>query len=543
MGRSLRNVFTFLWLICCLVFPRAAAAQTSLDWTFPGDKIEETEGRGLMLRSNPVGAWVYIDGIERGRTPLHLANLRTGVYFVQIIKEGYSERRFRVSVRPGSVMDISLELQEAVGRVLLKINPGPGSPGPDKLPLEPLISVDGQSFRGPVIELPVGFRTIHVRAFGWEDVSETLFIEEETVRELELSLKPAPFTLSGAGISRARFNPANAGSLGTTTVNFEVSAPGKGTLTVLDPEGETVFFQSLGPFETWPQSAVWNGRNMRGEILPDGKYTLIVKASPLPRDDSAPQEDSLAVETALDSSRVINPLTISSGKSGLLFAPLPVLLPPGSFQIEGSLLAGYPPESGGAWESLPFAAAFRFSPLERLELSAALNVIPHFRGGAGAGVAGGAKWAYLASGDEFPLTAAAGLVFSWTGKTGLTPFGMASGIELFFPFMVDLGKFFSIALSPAVLWTGDEGFPWEPIPRLLVSGGLIFQKTYFTAGLSIRSEYNFDSADPLPPPLMIGGEIKFMPPPSMFVFSVTGGVWTRDGNAGGFGGIGIGMIH
>jgi len=106
-----------------------------------------------------------------------------------------------------------------------------------------------------------------------------------------------------------------------------------------------------------------------------------------------------------------------------------------------------------------------------------------------------------------------------------------------------LGKSFSLALSPAVLWTGDEGYPLEAIPRLLVSGGLLLQKTYVAAGLSVRSEYNFKSDDTWPPSIIVGGEIKFLPPPSSFVFSLTGGVWIKDGRAGAFGGLGIGMIH
>jgi hypothetical protein len=389
----------------------------------------------------------------------------------------------------------------------------------------------------------VGFRTIQIRAFGWEDISTTLYIEEDSFRELELNLRPAPFILSDAGLSRFRFNPSNAGSLGTTTFNFAVSSPGKGIFTVQNREGKTVFNRSLGPFETWSQQAVWDGRNTRGEILPDGVYTLIVEAASLPWDNSLPVEERLALAVALDSSRVIHPLTLSSAKSGLLFAPFPSALPPGSFQIEGSLLAGSPAETDGYWTSLPFAAAFRFSPTERLEVSAALNVLPRFEDDAGAGIGGGVKWVFRHSGEGgLPLGAAAGAVFAWTGKNGLTPFGMASGIELFFPFNLDLGSLFSFALTPAALWTNDEGFPWEPAPRMLVSGGLMMRLTYVSAGLSIRSEYNF-SESPLPPRVMIGGEVKIFPAPSSFVFSLIGGVWMRDGDIGGFGGAGIGMIY
>ena len=560
MGRFPVSVFFFFLLLAgFFIFP--LRAQDNFDWVLSGDKIEETEGRGLMIRSNPSGARVYIDGIERGTTPLRLSELRAGAYFVRLEKEGYIERRFRITVRPGSVMDVSLELKEAVGRVMLRLRPALGAPGQDLLPLDPRISVDGRSFSGPApvlasampLELSAGFRTILVRAFGWEDVSITEYIEEDVLRELELEMKPAPFRLSGGSVNRPRFNPANAGSLGSATFSFEVSAPGKGIFTVEDNEGKTVFARGLGPFETWSQTAVWDGRDNNGKILGDGIYTLIVKVNSLPRDDSVPVEYALVSELALDSTRLIYPLTLSSGKSGLLYAPLPDLLPPRSFQIEGSLMACSPPVSGPAssaagsgeaWKSLPFAVAFRFSPIEQLEVSAALNVIPYFEEKPGAGIGAGAKWVFLSSRKMgLPLGAAAGFIFSWTWRTGVTPFGMASGFEFFFPFKVDLGRLFSFTVSPAVLWTGDEGFPWEPAPRLLVSGGLLMQMTYVSAGLSLRSEFKFSDGKSWPPCLTMGTEVKISPPPSSFVISLMGGIWIRDHDVGGFGGLGIGMIY
>ena len=568
MGRFLFPSFFRLWLLAgCLFFPFVIGAQSSAGWALAGDRIEEKEGRGLVIRTNPTGARVYIDGIEdkTTRTPLFLRDLRAGEYLVQVELEGYKGRRFRVSVRPGSVLDVSLELQKASGKVLLKIKPASGGPDQALFPLAPRISVDGTnvdwqsdpsqtaefSAENPLeilLEFPAGFRTILVRAFGCEDISTTVYIEEDSSRELELNLKPVPLTLSGASVSRTRFNPANAGSLGTTTFNFDVSAPGTGNLTVLDEQGETVAVRALKPFETWYQSVVWDGRNDQGEVLPDGVYTMIVKAASFPRDNYPSVEENLALTVELDSLRVIHPLTLSSAKSGLLYAPLPSLLPSGSFQIEGSLLAGYPPEtgeyvSGRPWRSLPFAAGFRFSPVEQMELNAALNVIPRFKDDTSAGGGGGIKWAFRNSGEDgLPLGAAAGAVVSWTGKTGLTPFGMASGVELYFPVGLDLGRIFSIALTPAALWTGDEGFPWEPAPRLLVSGAVMMQMTYVSAGISIRTEYNF-SGDPWPPSVITGFELKIFPPPSSFVFSLLSGIWIRDGDIGGFGGLGIGMIH
>ena len=543
----MRRFFFPLLLAGFLFFPVNLPAQTGIEWTLPGDRIDEAEGRGLVVRSNPPNARVFVDGIERGRTPLHLDNLWPGRYFVRLERDGYVDRRFSVVVRAGSVVDVSLEMRRAVGRVLLRIQGAPDSPPPSVLPLVPRITVDGQVNLLRALELPIGFRTIGVQAFGWEDFSHTMHIEADSLQELEVNMRPAAFALSGGSLSRPHFNPANAGSLGTTTLTFQASAPGYGELTVQSVDGEIVLTRRLEPFETWSQAAVWNGRNSSGEALPDGLYTMTINAASKPLDDSAPVEQNISLQVWLDSSRIIYPLTLSSGKSGLLFAPFPSVLPPGSFQIEGSLLVGNPPDvsphAGGYWSSLPFAAAFRFSPVERLEVIAALNAIPRFQGNAGVGVSGGVKWAFYEAGaGNSPFGAAAGANFSWAGATGLTPFGMASGAEFFFPVSVNFARRFSFALTPAALWTADEGFPWEATPRLLVSGGLKMRMTYLSAGLSVRTEYDF-SSDALTPFVIAGGQILLFPPPSSFVLSLFGGVQVRGSRLGGFGGIGIGMIN
>lgn len=530
-----------------MTFPLVLGAQTAMELSLPGDRITEAEGRGLVIRSSPTGARVFIDGIERGRTPLHLNNLHPGRYFVRLQREGNVDRTFMVTIRTGSVVDVSLQMRPAVGRVLLTLQPAPNSPPLSALPLNPQITVDGHPHPSPAMELPIGFRTIRVRAFGWEDVTQILYIQEDSLRELELAMYPAAFSLSGGSLSRPSFNPANAGSLGTTALAFEVSAPGSGNVTVLNEAGQAVFSRPLGSFANRAQSVIWNGTDQQGQILPDGAYTIVIDAVSLPWDASPPVQETLALPVHLDSTRLIHPLTLSSGKSGLLFAPFPSTLPPGSFQIDGSLLAGGlpPPSDGGsesAWGGLPFSAAFRFSPLQRMETIAALNVIPRFDGQSTAGVSGGFKWAFFNS-SEGIAAAAAGAVVSWTGEdSGITPFGMAGGIELFLPFSVDLGRHFSFALTPAALWAADENFSVESVPRLLVSGGLMLRMTYMSAGLSVRSEYDF-SASPLPPFIAVAAEIRFFPPPSSFVFSLKGGVWVRNGNTAGFGGLGIGMIY
>ncbi|GHV24392.1 hypothetical protein FACS189498_1480 [Spirochaetia bacterium] len=511
------------------------------------DAIEETEGRGLVIRSNPAGAKVFVDGIERGLTPLVIDFLPSGEYNISLAKDGYAERRVKVMLRSGSRLALSLALEEDKGRLVVFLRRSPESPPEDALPLTPRIFVDGTAFSGQQMDLVPGWRTVSVRAFGWDGADVPVEIKGGKTEQLDIVMKPAAFRLSNAAARRGRFNPANSGALGTTEITFEVSAPGQGRLEIADPEGHTVFSASLGPFETWSQSVLWPGQDAGGAVLPDGTYTIRITAET--------QTAELAV--VIDRSLRIRPAYLSGGLPGLLFSPAPEILPLGSFQIEAGLLAGRPSPDAVPWKTLPFSAALRFSPLARLELAAALNVIPEFDSGAVWALGGSAKWVFL-SGSPFGLALGA----AWSNAGEGNPFGMNGGVELFIPVSWSIGaainspraainspgaainspRAFSLVFSPAALWSGADGIPESIVPRLLLSGGFRFDLPGFSAGISLREDFGFTGDKTGPGIFSLGGELNFSSPPSNLIFSVSGGAWFKDDSVGGFGGLGIGLL-
>ncbi|WP_010257801.1 PEGA domain-containing protein [Treponema primitia] len=508
-----------------------------------GDSIEEIAGKGLVVRSAPSMSKVFINGIERGLTPLTLENIPQGEYDIRLEKDGYAERRIWVSIRENSRLEISLNLGEILGTLILDIDRAAGSPPPEKMALNPEITVEGITQTDPVFSLPVGYRAVRIRAFGWEEAIHSVYILQDAIQRLKVEMRPASFSMTGAELSRARFNPANSGSLGITEFSFNVSGPGDGRINITNEQGDLVFARDLGPFTTWSQSTAWNGRSSDGTPLPDGTYKVLLLTESMLRDTSAPVERRAEMTIRIDSSMNIYPLSSSGASSGLFFSPLPEILPRGSFQIDGSMLFGRAAAAGDAWDALPFAASLRFSPLERLEMTAALNVTPFFDGGAVAGFGGTLKGVFKKARAESPLGLAMGLSYVWADEGTLTPFGTAIGAGLSLPLSWRLGTALSLALSPEILWTGEKGYPDDPAPRALLSGGLLIQQSFFTAGLSLRSEYIFSGTSMDFGPLMAAAEIRFFPPPSSMVFSLLGGGWLENSQAGGFGGIGIGLIY
>jgi serine/threonine protein kinase len=70
-----------------------------------------TAPRGRMVvRSNPSGAVVFINGRRRGITPLALRDLAPGTYTVRLSRDGFADASQRVSVSGSSVREVSLRL-------------------------------------------------------------------------------------------------------------------------------------------------------------------------------------------------------------------------------------------------------------------------------------------------------------------------------------------------------------------------------------------------------------------------------------------------
>ena len=521
-------------------------------FSFAADTYSEVPGGGLFIGSYPSGAKVFIDGIERGLTPYSVSTMRTGEYNIRIYKEGYAERRFRVVIRRNSRVEISIDLEEARGKVFLEIRKDPDSPL--SLPWGPRVFVDGTRIslpdtNSPFIEqelsIPIGWRTISIEAFGFERESTRILVEEGSIQKLELVHKPAPFTLSDASLRKKRFNSRNSGMLGNAEMSFTVSGPGEGVLEVLNSKREIIYSINLNSFTTWQQQALWDGRDNNGEIAEDGSYILRITAW----NDS--ERQSAELQVIVDSSVTMRPLSISSALPGLMFCPSPEALPAFSFQIEGSLVSGKPLLLD-AWESLPFAVGFRMSFMDKLEAALAFNASPGFSGGSEWGLGTSVKWVFFKPlnvttgsrkfSDTFGM--AAEVSFGWATTGPYTPFGMGTGPGLHLPLewrvMQGEKSSFDILFSPLVLWASEKGYPDSFLPRLGTEGGILYTYGSIAFGLSLRWDYNLN--EKVSGPVVSALEFKFFP--SNFVLSVMGGFWHLQEETinGAFFGIGLGIM-
>ena len=519
--------FFFIFLFVCILF------------VFP-DTYNEVSGSGLYISSDPSGATVYIDGIDRGTTPYSNSSIRPGEYRIRVIKDGYAERRLNITVRRGSRIEINVDLEEIRGTVILEFRLDPSASS--SLPFNPRVYVDGDSINTrnffsffsseQRINLVEGWRTITVEAFGWERVTRNVYVSEGSYQRVIFYFTPAVFSMSGASLWKKRFNPRNPGALGTTEINFTVSAPGVGTLEVFTSDGELIKTNALAPFSDFQQKAVWDGRDSNGAMAVDGTYILKLTVW----DDESEKKQNAEFAVDVDSSMIIRPHTIISGSSGLLYAAIPEALPAFSYQIEGATMIGKLLLRDDVLDSQPFVLALRISFLDNLELTAAFSLIPKLLGSAQWGAGAALKWVFMQprhyadSGFTNGFGMAAQLSYGWSAAGPYSVFGMGTGVGLRLPMMYRIMSgetknanlfFLDMLFSPLILWAGEKGLPDNIIPRLGVEGGLHFSIGSFAAGISGRWDYaaGAEGAGPVAAAL----EIKWFP--SNFVISLSGTYW------------------
>jgi len=543
-----KRLIKLTFFILLSLLPLLLAAQNASDIT--GDRFEETSGRGLIIRTNPAGVKIFIDGAERAVSPAAFQNLQPGEYNIRLSKEGYKERNFQVTLFNTSRLVVSIKMEEERGLVQISIHKAPASQeaasfsnhpfNPQILTgvLDDIISAEVlPDTHNVLISMPSGYRTIRVRAFGWEDASETVLVSENSIAKVNILMEPAHFKLTNASQSRKSFNPLNAGSPGSTEFRFDVSAPGSGKITITDADGSAVYIKNLNNFDTRHQTFSWDGKDTSGNVMPEGSYNVLIEA----------ETQTLSMTTEIKYSDNIIPLSLESGLSGLTFSPLPHVLPAGNFQITAGILFGsFPLLNPQAHElssalGLPLEINMRIAPFNRFELTTSINIVPYFenqiqKSFAGWGISGSAKFNIIES-SSIPLSFAAGVSYTWAGNLGEIPIGPGKGIGIHAPLSLELSNF-SIVFCPASFWPGPEGL----VPTLLLSTGVLYKSSNLNAGLSARCELDF-TKEALNPKYLAGAEVFLYPLPSNLFISFSAGVIHHEQCLGWYGGFKIGIVN
>jgi len=517
--RKLRFAFVFL-LILCITSARLSANDRN---TF-----EETAGKGLEIQTNPLGARVYIDGVDYGYTPIYIDNLKPGRYRIELYKDEYEEYNNIIYLNEDSRLIITVNMELA--RTIANITVQKAQDSPQDLPFAPLLfslRQDNSLTAVPLsydnkAQLNVALNHRHqitARAFGWEDETISILVKDQKPEDIIITMKSAPFKMENASASRRRFNPTNPNNLGAVEYRFEVSTYASGVFTIYDSNENEVFKKQLDKFDTWVQLVTWNGRDFSGSMLPQGLYTVVIEAQ-----DETGEIHSLKLETEINYSINIFPLSLDSAASGLSFVPMAHVLPALSYQFKAGVFFG----SLG----IPFNISMRISPFNKFETTAVFNINAD-KTQTGWGISGSVKYNFL-DGAGFPLALSASASCAWASSAGEYMLSPGKGIGIHIPLSLELAKF-SIAFCPSVFWHGFEG----TAPELLLGAGLLYRGNRITGGVSARGEIDFANKNFR---FLTGAEVHYIPPASNFIITAQGGIITSQ-NIDWYAGLGIGFIY
>ena len=146
---------------------KARAAEGLKRLTLPGE----------LKLAMPVGAFVFLDGSQRGKTPVALKDVACGDHTLRVLMDGYEDFSTNVTVKPGAVLEVPpVNLVRSTGAIEIAIS------GDVRWKL--VVTPDGQ--QPPVNagvasttldKMPTGIYTIEFSQAGWPTARETAFVD------------------------------------------------------------------------------------------------------------------------------------------------------------------------------------------------------------------------------------------------------------------------------------------------------------------------------------------------------------------------------
>jgi serine/threonine protein kinase len=83
----------------------------------------ESLSGSLVVKSTPVGATVFVDGKEKGVTPLNLENVEKGLHIVKVTKHCFSVIEKKIDITASGETGIDVELESMCGSLVVKSTP------------------------------------------------------------------------------------------------------------------------------------------------------------------------------------------------------------------------------------------------------------------------------------------------------------------------------------------------------------------------------------------------------------------------------------
>lgn len=487
-------------------------AEAELSITRSND--EDTSGGNLRITTIPSGARIYIDGAERGETPVTL-EIPRGAYRLAVEKDLYYRAARWIDIYdPETLTQIEIRLAQKSGTF-----------DPAVIPANSTVRLGGTPVDALPATLPAGTYTVRVEHFGYEPQERRIRIAPGAVASPRFELDRAPFRLENLRVEPAHITPLDPGTLGSAVFRFSLTGPAELETLLRAPDGKPVFRSATEERNEAEQHFEWHPAAEAAAYLPEGTYRLEVEAVSLTGQGTRNTAAELRISHAPRGSVRSG---VEAGTPGSALLSPTALLPHAGFgHVSMSSLAGslaYPDGNGPS--QFPFLLTAGWSPSDRHHLGLSGALLLNDTGASSPAAAASYSGTLYRGGSErsddgLCLSAAYGARYVYHAPSfGLPGFrdglGAGTAVTVHSPFRSPL--LLALSLAPELLVSFGQR---PPVWRALLRGALTAETPRWEVALSASlPSAQFGEPFAVEYPFAFAGELRTVIPGSSVALSL-----------------------
>jgi hypothetical protein len=234
-------------------------------------------GNGLVIMSTPDKATVFLDGAEKGVTPIAISNPAAGSHTIQLRLSGYDTWESSVDILGSSPRIVSATLTEKAINTDQGINVSSSPPGAS-------VILDGLAKGFTPISLysiAAGIHILELESPGYSSWKSTIDVPDTGIKEIAVNLGPKP--ASSTGWITVSSGPGNASVSVDGQYAGRTPVTGSATLDPVTPGDHTIMLELTGykPYTTQVSVSPNMTSSLNAVLAPtSARGTLMVSTDP-----------------------------------------------------------------------------------------------------------------------------------------------------------------------------------------------------------------------------------------------------------------------
>ncbi|MDD1669896.1 MAG: PEGA domain-containing protein [Methanomicrobiales archaeon] len=171
---------------------------------FSLQKIVQTGS--ITFLSTPSGAYIYLDGVYRGRTPLTVTDVSAGTHGITLEATGYYDWKTTTTVGEGSSQTISATLTPTSSMGWISVSSRPTGA---TVYLDGVVKGQTPSQGSLTLEAPAGDHTLKLTLSGYQDYTTGVNVRMDTTSTISATLTSTSIASTGTLSVASSPSPAN----------------------------------------------------------------------------------------------------------------------------------------------------------------------------------------------------------------------------------------------------------------------------------------------------------------------------------------------